>query len=353
MSSIFQLSRRLFAARLAAAGSVLIAPGIDAQVKAESKTPEKTKLSLSVDGRSALAYLPLTIAQQLGYFNAEGLDVSISDFADAASATQALTSGAVDVCAGTFDRTLPLHAKNQKFRTFVLLARTPQLAFGGSTRSPTYMQLSELLSRKLGVTALDSMSTVMIKLLFQRAGLDAQDVTFVPTGSSAGALTALRSGQIDALCNIDPIMTILEQKGDVKIIHDARTLSGTVALFGTLVPSACLYASSEFIQKSPQSCQALANAVVRSLKWLQTAGPGDIINTVPAHYLLGDRALYLAAFNKIRESICLDGVVPGDGALATLKAVSRNDSLLLATNINVASTYTNEFTRRAKMRFKV
>ena len=118
-------------------------------------------------------------------------------------------------------------------------------------------------------------------------------------------------------------MTILEQKGDVKILHDARSLRGTSELFGGLVPSACLYAPTEFIQRYPQTCQSLANAIVHSLKWLQTAGPGDIINTVPANYLLGDRALYLAAFNKIRESISLDGMVADDGALAALRAKSR------------------------------
>jgi len=32
------------------------------------------------------------------------------------------------------------------------------------------------------------------------------------------------------------------------------------------------------------------------------SGPSDIIKTVPEAYLLGDRALYLAAFNKVREA---------------------------------------------------
>ncbi len=348
-----QFSRRLFAVTLATAGTVLVTPMLSAQTKPEVKTTEKTKLTMAVDSRMALAYLPLTIAQQLGYFSAEGLDVQLNNFADAAAAGQALTSGAADVCAGTYDRTLNIQSKTQKFKTFVLLGRTPQLALGGSTRSPAYMQMSELKTRKLGVTALDSTSTVLIKLLMQRAGLNIQDIAFVPVGSSAGALNALRSGQVDALCNIDPIMTTLEQKGDIKIIHDARTLNGTIALFGSLVPSSCLYASSDFIQKNPQTCQALANAVVHSLKWLQTAGPGDIINTVPANYLLGDRALYLAAFNKIRESICLDGLVPDEGAAAVLKTMSRYDNLLMTQNIKVDTTYTNEFARRAKLRFKV
>ena len=40
---------------------------------------------------------------------------------------------------------------------------------------------------------------------------------------------------------------------------------------------------------------------------LQTAGPSDIVKTVPEGYLLGDRAVYLAAFDKVREAISTDG----------------------------------------------
>jgi ABC-type nitrate/sulfonate/bicarbonate transport system substrate-binding protein len=67
------------------------------------------------------------------------------------------------------------------------------------------------------------------------------------------------------------------------------------------------------VQKNPNTCQALANAIVHGLKWLQTAGPSDIIKTVPEGYLLGDRALYLASFNKVREAISLDGMIPDEG----------------------------------------
>jgi NitT/TauT family transport system substrate-binding protein len=177
-------------------------------------------------------------------------------------------------------------------------------------------------------------------------------VSFVGVGVSAGALTALRSGQLDAISNTDPVMTMLEQKGDVKIISDTRTLKGTQEVFGGLMPAACLYASSEFVQKNPNTCQALANAIVRGLKWLQTAGPSDIIKTVPETYLLGDRALYLASFDKIREAIATDGIVPPDGPKTALTALASFDPSVKADKINLSRLYTNDFARRAKDKFK-
>jgi NitT/TauT family transport system substrate-binding protein len=192
---------------------------------------------------------------------------------------------------------------------------------------------------------------MVANLVLSRGGLKASDVSFIGVGVAAGALTALRSGQIDAISNTDPVMTMLEQKGDVKIISDTRTLKGTQQVFGGTMPAACLYASADFIQKNPNTCQALANAIVHGLKWLQTAGPGDIIKTVPETYLLGDRALYLSAFDKMRESISVDGLVPADGPKTALAALAGFDPAIQADKVDLDRTYTNRFALRAKDRF--
>jgi NitT/TauT family transport system substrate-binding protein len=342
------ISRRHFAAATAFSAAALALPALKAQNKLE-----KSRIALAVGGKAAFYYLPLTIAEQLGYFKAEGLDVEISDFAGGSRALQAVVGGSADICSGAFEHTINLQAKNQIYQAFVLQGRAPQIAFGISTKAmPNYKSIADLKGKKIGVSAPGSSTNMMANLVLSRGGVQASDVSFVGVGTSAGALTALRSGQIDAMSNTDPVMTMLEQKGDVKIISDTRTLKGTVEVFGGLMPAACLYASQDFIQKNPNTCQALANAIVHGLKWLQTAGPGDLIKAVPESYLLGDRALYLASFNKVRESISLDGLIPEDGARTALKALASFDPTIKADRINVSKTYTNEFARRAKERFK-
>ena len=342
------LSRRSFASSAALGVASLAMPALMAQTKLE-----KAKVSIAVGGKAAFYYLPLTISEQLGYFKAEGLDIEISDFAGGSRALQAVVGGSADVCSGAFEHTINLQSKNQMFRAFVLQGRAPQIAFGVSTKTlPNYKLIADLKGKKIGVSAPGSSTNMMANLVLSRGGLQASDVSFIGVGTAAGALTALRSGQIDAICNTDPVMTMLEQKGEVKIISDTRTLKGTAEVFGGTMPAACLYASQEFIQKNPNTCQALAHAIVHGLKWLQTAGPGDIIKTVPENYLLGDRALYLASFNKVRESIALDGLIPEDGARTALKALASFDPAIKADKIDISKTYTNEFALRAKDRFK-
>ena len=345
------MSRRNFASLALLAGSALALPVVHAQAK-----PEKPRLIIAVDGKQALSYLPLTVADQLGFFRAEGVDVQISDFADAAAASQAMLSGLADVCSGAFERTLLMQAKSRMFKAFVLQGMTPQIAFGTSTRSlPNYAAIAELKGKKLGIPALDSTAGIILQLLLKRGGLDMSEVSLVPVGSPANALNALRTGQIDALGHTDPVITQLEQKSEIKIISDTRTLKGTTDLFGGAMPSACLFAAAEFVQKNPKTCQALTNALVHSLKWLQTAGPSDIIRTIPESYLFGDRGLYLASFDKIRQAISNDGLIPDEGPATALRALVEIDPALplALAKIDVSKTYTNEFVRLAKIRFKV
>ena len=121
-------------------------------------------------------------------------------------------------------------------------------------------------------------------------GLKLQDVQLVETGGVGAALQAVRTGQVDAMVHMEPVMTMLEQKGDVRIISDARSLQGSQEIFGGMMPATCLFAPSNYLRAHPNTVQAIVNATVHALKWLQTAGPSDLIKVLPEAHLFGDRA---------------------------------------------------------------
>ena len=106
---------------------------------------EKQKVSIAVGGKNLFYYLPLTIAEQLGYFKDEGLQVEISDFAGGAKALQALVGGSADVVSGAFEHTINMQAKNQVITAFVLQGRAPQIVFGVSNKTmPNYKSIADL-----------------------------------------------------------------------------------------------------------------------------------------------------------------------------------------------------------------
>ena len=79
--------------------------------------------------------MPLTIANKLGYFRDEGLDVELVDFSSASSALQALLKGSVQIEAGGYEQILGTFARGHFLQSLVLLGRLTAIAKGVSTRN--------------------------------------------------------------------------------------------------------------------------------------------------------------------------------------------------------------------------
>ena len=105
------------------------------------------------------------------------------------------------------------------------------------------------------------------------------------------------------------------------------------------------------IQKNRAVVQALSNAIVKALTWLQTAGPKDLIRSVPEGYLLGDSGLYLTIYSNLRESISLDGLIYDDAAKTSLKVMANFDPLIRAEHLDISKTYTNVYAKQSKLQF--
>lgn len=334
-------------------GVALAAAGVTLRALGATARPERTRLTLAVGGKAALYHLPLTIAEQRGFFRAEGLNVTLQNIPEGPQAAQAALADGAAVVGGAYEEVIQLHGQGLPLRAFVFQGRAPQVVLGVSTRNlPGFRSTAELRGRRIGVMSSGSGSHMIASLVLARAGLRPGDVGFVAAPTAAQVLAALHGGQIGAVCHTDPVMTLLEQRGEVRIVSDTRTLRGTLDLLGGPMPGGCLYATADFVQQNPNTVQGLTNGIVRALKWLQTAGPQDLIRTVPGHYLLGDQALYLASFNRVREAISLDGLAPDEGPGTALRVVAGFGLPARRRPIELARTYTNHFALQAKERFR-
>ena len=315
-------------------------------------TPEKAQVTIAVGGRNLLYYLPLTIAESLGYFKAEGLDVAIVDFAGGSKALQAVVGGSADVVSGAFEHTLLMQPKGQKLRAFVLQGRAPQIVLGINPKTmPGYKSVADLRGKKIGVTAPGSSTQVLANYVLAKAGVKPAEVSIIGVGASTGAVAAMRAGQIDAISNLDPVITLLQRSGDLKIVSDTRIVAVADQVFGGPMPAGCLYAPQAFIDRNPQTVQALANAIVRADKWIQAAGPGDIVKAVPESYLLGDRAVYIDAFLAAKGALSPDGTIPEAGAATALRALQSVDDAMKEAHVELAATWTNDFVQRANRKY--
>ena len=288
------------------------------------------RVQLAVENKSAFCYLPLTIAERLGYFASEGLDVQVRDLSEPGQALQALLSGSVQALSGPYSLAIRLQARGQTFPSIV----------------------SDLRGRKVAVMGLGSASQRLIQVLLANARLGSDAVQYVAIHSPSAAVAAFRNGQIDAICYSDPVITQLEQDGGLRVVADTRTVRGNAEVFGGPMPAGCLSVSAEYLASHPAECQAMVNAVVHALKWLQTAGPSDINKTVPESYFAGDRALYLAAFSRAREAWAPDGLMPETGPQNMARVLERFEEGAAPKKLDLALTYTNSLAQKAKARFR-
>jgi NitT/TauT family transport system substrate-binding protein len=319
---------------------------------ARSQALEKPKLTIAVGGKNLLYYLPLTIAEARGYLKDEGLDVTIADFAGGSRALQALVGGSADVVSGAFEHTLNMQAKGVKLRAFVLQGRAPQIVLGVNPKTmPNFKSVAELKGKKLGVTAPGSSTNVLANFVLAKAGLKPGDVSIIGVGTGSGAVAAMRSGQIDAISNLDPVITLLTRSGDLKIVSDTRVVAEADRIFGGPMPAGCLYTQQSFLDKNPATTQALANAIVRAEKWIQGAGPGDIIKAVPESYLLGDRAVYVDAFLAAKGALSPDGMFPEAGPETARRALASIDAEIANAKIDLAAIFTNDYVKRANAKY--
>ena len=156
-------------------------------------TLEKQKVSIAVGGKSLFYYLPLTIAERLGYFKDEGITVEISDFPGGAKALQALVGGSADMTSGSFEHTINMQAKGQSIEAIVLQGRYPAITLGmRKDKAAQYKSGKDLKGMKIGVTAPGSSTNMFVSNLLAKDGLAPDAVSIIGVGATAGAVAAMK-----------------------------------------------------------------------------------------------------------------------------------------------------------------
>ena len=311
----------------------------------------QTTVRLAVGGKPAMFYLPLTVVERLGYFKDAGLNVEISDFPGGARALQALVGGSADVVTGAFDHTIQMQAKGQPIVGVVELGRYPGFVLGLlPAKAASYRSAADLKGLKIGVTAPGSSTHFMVRYLMAQAGLKDDDAAFIGIGAGPTAVAAVRRGEIDALVNVDPVISLLENENAIRVVADTRTLEGTRQVFGGAYPAAVLYVTPAYIQNNGPTVQALANALVRGLRWMTTHTAEEIAALMPEEYALGDKGNYVRSIKNSLPMFSPDGRFGAEGPEVALKVLRNFDPDVQRASINLAATYTDAFVDKVPAR---
>ena len=315
-----------------------------------ASAPAKSSLKIGVGGQGQIIYMPLTLADQLGYFKQEGLSVDIQDLKGGADALTAMIGGSTDATMGFYEHTLRTQTQGKFIEMIATCDLYPGLVMFAGKAHPEARTIKDLANLKIGITSAGSSTEEMVKFLFKKNGMDPAAAQTVAVGSGGPAVTALKNGVVDALVTVEPAASTIERNGDGSVLYDTRTEQGTRDVFGGAWPAGGFYAPADFVQQNPRTAQALARVAVNTLKYIQTHSAEDIAARLPAQlfYPDGDQASFAKVLGANLKMFSADGKMPADGPTNVLETLKAADTQTDWSKVDLSKTFTNTLVEAVK-----
>lgn len=191
----------------------LAAPG--SGPKSDDGDGTRTKITVGAPSIMGPNNSPIAVAQGLGYFADEGLDVDFIATGGSAESVQATLSGQIQIGSSTSEPIYQLEERAKSGEDVVMVynyLRAPTGSIAVLEDSPI-ASVDDLAGTVIGADSLGSGNVLLAEGILSLGGVDPADVTFVSTGTGAPALQALTSGQVDALSLWDTEYAAIEAAG--------------------------------------------------------------------------------------------------------------------------------------------
>ena len=306
-------------------------------------------LKIMVGGLSKQIYLPNKLTAQLGYFQQEGLNVTLIDEASGQSSEDEVLTGQVQAGSGSYNHTIELQAKGKQMMSVVQLGIAPgEAEMVSAKEAGSIHSMADLKGKNLGVTELGSGTQTLTEALLARVGITPDQVHFVPVGAGSTFIAAMQQGKIDAGMTTEPTISTLISQGVGNVLVDLRTPSTTQAALGGNYPFICLFMQNDYVNAHKDVVQKIVNAYVKTLKYIQTHSAEQIADQMPSDYYAGNKAAYVAALQNQLQMFSPDGLMPSDGPKTVLGIENATGIVPASTNIDLSTTFTNEFASAAK-----
>jgi NitT/TauT family transport system substrate-binding protein len=302
------------------------------------------KISLMVGGIEKIIYLPAKLAEQLGYFKEQGLNVELLSEPAGVEAENELLAGAVQGVVGFYDHSIDLQAKGKLVESVVQFSQAPgEVELVSSKMADQIKSPADFKGKSLGVTGLGSSTNFLTQYLAVKNGVALGQFTSVPVGAGNTFIAAMQQGKIDAGMTTEPTISRLLKTGEAKILIDMRSPDTTRVALGGVYPAACLYMQTEWVEQHKEETQKLANALVKTLHYIATHKAEEIAAQMPKDYYAGDKDLYINALATGKQMFTADGVMPADGPPTVLTVLSTFDKTVKGKTIDLSKTFTTSF----------
>jgi NitT/TauT family transport system substrate-binding protein len=306
------------------------------------------KVSIMVGGYEKQIYLPAKLAEGLGYFKAEGLEVEILNEGAGVDAENEMLAGAVQGVVGFYDHCVDLQTKGKYVQSVVQFSQAPGEVELISSKYPNAKSMADLRGKSLGVTGLGSSTNFLTQYLMVKAGVPLGEFTSVPVGAGTTFIAAMQQDKIQAGMTTEPTISRLLKTGEARVLIDMRSMEKTKEALGGTYPAASLYMPTDWVEKNRPTVQKLANAFVKTLKFINTHTAAEIAEKMPKDFYVGDKEGYIKALADGKSMFTADGVMPAGGPETVLAVLSSFSKSVKGKTVDLSKTYTTEFVKNAK-----
>ena len=290
-----------------------------------------------------------TLADRIGYYRQEGLEVTLDNFQGGTKSVEALVGGSVDAMIGAYDNAVILQTKGVYLTTVFTFVHHYGYVFGmkperaSQYHSPEGPEGSQ--DRRHGAGLVDrepgADSARQGRPHLRRHRLDRR--RHRPERDRGALLT----GRIDGLVTGDPEATRMAMMHEFVPLVDTRTKDGMDYAYGGEAAGAGSLVLESYAKAHPDMVQAYVNALYRAHRWLLAASPDEIAATVPQSYLGGDEALYKAALKTNHAFLHARRPHHGAKAKVTYESMVHAGRVPESLKIEFARTYDDSFVDRA------
>jgi NitT/TauT family transport system substrate-binding protein len=253
-----------------------------------------------------VAFLPIYVTQDRGFFKDEGLDVLVVMFNAGATNLQALIGGDVQIMAGGVPETVLARASGMDIKNFWAISNLMPFQIYGAT---SFKSLKEAKGKKFAISRFGSLSEFLTRSSLRQYGVDAKEVTMLQIGATPARFTALAGGIVDATVLWFPVTERAKATGLTKLF-DLKELYPDWTNVGFI-------ARESWLAKEKEQAIKFLRAYQRGVR--HTRDNRDDGIKALRKYVQLDAAEAAAGYDEYRDSFPLDGRILDRGIALTVE----------------------------------
>ncbi|MBV8152030.1 MAG: ABC transporter substrate-binding protein [Candidatus Eremiobacteraeota bacterium] len=343
------LSRR---AVIVAGGAAALAAAGALPARAQAR---RERVSVAVGAEHSSVYQPWDLAQALGYFAAEGLDVSLSYTRGGSEASVALSGGSADFSGNAIDHAIAAQAQGKSLVMIADFMGAPGISFLiRNADREKYKSFKDLKGKTVGITSPGSATHVLGVWLAKQSGLARDDVKYLGVGAGATVIAAMDRGVVDAAFATDPFATeLIRSNRATQMINlfDPRVVRSALGFPSYAFTGALT--RGDVIQKKPETVQKIVNALVRAQKFMSRHTSLQVAQALPDEMRAGiPLEVWAAAYSHSRPAFTTYGRIEAEGVHSVVVANQFFLAENAPKNVNEAALFDNSFVERANKNVK-